>query len=276
MKKHKGQLSTVILIMVFIVGLSLLLYPTVSDYWNSFHQSRAIVSYMEAVAGIDDELYERYWEEARAYNEALAENGVRWHLSEEELEEYGRMLAVSDNGIMGYIEIPAISVYLPIYHGTGNAALQTGVGHLEGTSLPVGGEDTHAVISGHRGLPNAKLFTNLDKLTVGDTFLIYVLDETLTYEVDQILIVEPDDLSALRIEEGEDYCTLVTCTPYGVNTHRLLVRGHRIENQKQASAVRVTADAVELDTVLVASVVAVPILLLLLIILLAGTRRARR
>lgn len=271
MKKH---LPTIILILVFCTGLSLLLYPTVSDYWNSLHQSRAIVNYMETVADLDNGSYEALWAAAREYNANLAETGVRWTLTDAELAEYERQLNVTGSGVMGYIEIPSIDCSLPIYHGTSESVLQTAVGHLEGTSLPVGGESTHCVVSGHRGLPSAKLFTDLDKLVVGDTFLLRVLDETLTYEVDRILIVEPEDLSALTIEEGKDYCTLVTCTPYGVNTHRLLVRGHRIDNA-EASGVRVTADAVEMDRVLVASLVAAPILALLLIWMLVRTRRTR-
>lgn len=271
MKKH---LPTIILILVFCTGLSLLLYPTVSDYWNSLHQSRAIVNYMETVADLDNDSYEALWAAAREYNADLAETGVRWTLTDAELAEYERQLNVTGSGVMGYIEIPSIDCSLPIYHGTSESVLQTAVGHLEGTSLPVGGESTHCVVSGHRGLPSAKLFTDLDKLVVGDTFLLRVLDETLTYAVDRILIVEPEDLSALTIEEGKDYCTLVTCTPYGVNTHRLLVRGHRIDNV-EASGVRVTADAVEMDRVLVASLVAAPILALLLIWLLVRTRRTR-
>lgn len=275
MKKSKGRMSTIILVLIFIVGLSLLLYPTVSDYWNSLHQSRAIASYVEAIADIDNDVYETVWAEAQAYNAALAESGVRWSLSEEELEGYENLLSVTAGGIMGYIEIPDIDVYLPIYHGTSDAVLQVGVGHLEGTSLPVGGAGSHTVISGHRGLPSAKLFTNLDQLAQGDIFLLYVLDEILTYEVDQILIVEPDDLSALSIEEGKDYCTLVTCTPYGINTHRLLVRGHRVENQKTERTVRVSADAIQIEPVVVAPLVAVPILAVLLIILLIKTRRRK-
>lgn len=275
MKKSKGRLSTIILILVFIVGLSLLLYPTVSDYWNSLHQSRAIASYVEAIADIDNENYEKIWAEARNYNAALAQTGIKWKMTDEELEEYENMLALTDSGIMGYIEIPSINVYLPIYHGTSESVLQIGVGHLEGTSLPVGGEGTHSIVSGHRGLPSAKLFTNLDQLIEGDTFLLYVLDETLTYEVDRILIVEPDDLSALSIEEGKDYCTLVTCTPYGINTHRLLVRGHRIDNEENAQTVRVSADALQIEPVVVAPLVAVPMLLILLIVLLVKTRRRK-
>ena len=174
---------------------------------------------------------------------------------------------------MGYIEIPNLHLSLPIYHGTGDAVLQIAVGHLEWSSLPVGGEGTHCVLSGHRGLPSAKLFTNLDQLTAGDIFVIRVLDEVLTYEVDQILIVEPEDLSALTVEPGQDLCTLVTCTPYGINTHRLLVRGHRIENQSEA--IRVTADAIQIEPLIVAPLVALPLLLILFIILLASGPKKR-
>lgn len=271
MKYLKKHFSTIILILVFITGLSLLLYPTVSDYWNSFHQSRAIAGYAEAVNGIDDTDYQKIWDEAVAYNEKLLSGGNRWFLDEEEQKGYNSLLNISGNGVMGYIEIPKIDVSLPIYHGTDEGVLQIAVGHIAGSSLPVGGLGTHCVISGHRGLPSAKLFTNLDQMEKGDVFMLRVLDETLTYEVDQILIVEPDDISALEIIEGKDYCTLVTCTPYGVNTHRLLVRGHRIENQKDASSVRVTADAMQIDPVIVAPVVAVPMLLILLIVLLIST-----
>lgn len=270
----KTHSSTVVLVLVFLVGLSLLLYPTVSDYWNSLHQTRAIASYAETVANIDSETYEMLLEEARKYNSALAETGIRWNLSEKDKEEYNSLLRVSGSAMIGYIEITSIDVYLPIYHGTDDSVLRLGVGHLEGTSLPVGGESTHAVISGHRGLPSAKLFTDLDKLNEGDTFILRILDETLTYEVDQILIVEPEDVSTLKIEEGKDYCTLVTCTPYGINTHRLLVRGHRIENEK-AGSVRVTADAMQIETVLVAPIVAVPMLAVLLLVLLLKTRKKR-
>ena len=169
---------------------------------------------------------------------------------------------------MGYIEIPSIKVALPIYHGTEDTVLQHAIGHLEWSGLPVGGKGSHCVLSGHRGLPSAKLFTNLDKLAEGDTFILRVLDEALTYEVDQILIVEPQDVDALRIIDGGDYCTLVTCTPYGINTHRLLVRGHRVENTEEAHTVYVTADAMQIEPLLVAPAVAIPILLVLLVMLL--------
>ena len=265
MRKH---LSTILLLFILLIGLSLLLYPSVSDYWNSLHQTRAIATYAENVANLDNNQYDRLWEDARAYNQALPFRSNPYYLSEEQRAEYESLLDVSGLGVMGYIEIPEIDVSLPIYHGTEESVLQIAVGHLEWTSLPVGGESTHCVLSGHRGLPSAKLFTNLDKLQAGDIFLLRVLDEVLTYEVDQILIVEPQETGALRIEKGKDYCTLVTCTPYGINTHRLLVRGHRIDNIEEAKTVRVTADAIQIEPLLVAPVVAIPILLLLLILLL--------
>ena len=271
----KRNRSTIILVLIFLVGLSLLLYPSVSDYWNSFHQSRAIATYAEAVAQVDDTDYEKMWEDAQRYNETLLNKANRWNLSDEEWVEYYGLLNVSGNGIIGYIEIPQIKVSLPIYHGVDEAVLQIAVGHIEGSSLPTGGPGTHCVISGHRGLPSASLFTNLDELVEGDVFMMRILDETLTYEVDQIRIVEPTDLSSLEIEEGKDLCTLVTCTPYGINTHRLLVRGHRIENLETASNIRVTADAMQIDPVLVAPVVAVPILILLIIWILVYYRRKR-
>ena len=263
----KKRLPTVILILVFFTGLSLLLYPTVSDWWNSFHQSQAIAEYARDIDSMDNEAYEKLLSDARAYNERLPGQSNRFSLLEEDIREYNFLLDVSGTGIMGYIEIPEIKVSLPVYHGTSESVLSIAIGHIEGSSLPVGGESTHCVLSGHRGLPSAKLFSNLDKLAEGDTFLIRTLDETLTYEVDQIRIVEPQEISGLAIEEGKDYCTLVTCTPYGINTHRLLVRGHRIENTPQAQAVRVTSDAIQIDPILVAPIVALPMIVLLLILL---------
>ena len=275
MRGIKKHLSTIILVIVFVIGLCLLLYPTFSDYWNSFHQSRAIANYATEVADIDDEEYKTIWKDAVAYNETLPQHSYRWKLSEEEEQEYEGLLNIGGNGMMGYIEIPKIKVSLPIYHGTDEAVLQIAIGHIEGSSLPVGGESTHCVLSGHRGLPSAKLFSNLDQLEEGDTFIIRVLDEMLTYEVDQIRIVEPDELSDLEIVQGQDLCTLVTCTPYGVNTHRLLVRGHRVANQ-DTDSVRVTADAIQIEPIMVAPVVAAPMLLILLIYLLVSTRRKKR
>ena len=272
MEKKGNSLITILLVLIFFLGLSLLLYPTVSDYWNSRHQTRAIATYAEKVTNLDTDTYDQVWQDARTYNESLLTRSNTYLLSEEQKAEYQRLLDVSGLGIMGYVEIPEIDVSLPIYHGTEESVLQIAVGHLEWSSLPVGGESTHCILSGHRGLPSAKLFTNLDKLQVGDEFLLQVLDETLTYEVDQILIVEPHETDALRITEGEDYCTLVTCTPYGINTHRLLVRGHRIENAPEVRTVRVTADAVQIEPLIVAPIVAVPMLLLLLILLLLPKR----
>lgn len=260
MKKHK---STIILILIFCIGLSLLLYPTASDYWNSFHQSRAIAEYAESVADINKEKYEELYEGARVFNESLVGKNKVLQLTEEETEAYNSLLNVTSSGIMGYVDIPKIKCTLPIYHGTSEAVLQIAVGHLEGSSFPIGGESTHCVISGHRGLPSARLFTDLDKLAEGDVFLLQTLNNTMTYEVDQIRIVEPTDISNLTIEEGKDYCTLITCTPYGINTHRLLVRGHRIANANGEA--HVTADAIQIDTTLVALTVAVPLLVLMLL-----------
>ncbi len=272
----KGSLSTVLLVLIFFVGLSLLLYPTVSDYWNTLHQSRAITQYAEQVANLEGERYQQLLRAAQDYNQTLRAKPDRYTISDAEHAEYETMLNVSGNGIIGYIEIPAINCSLPIYHGTDESVLQIAVGHIEGSSLPVGGAATHCVLSGHRGLPSARLFTDLDKLANGDTFVLRVLDETLTYEVDQIRIVEPYEMDALEIEDGKDYCTLVTCTPYGINSHRLLVRGHRVENQEQAHTVRVTADAMQIEPIIVAPLVAVPMLLFLLLVLLLSTRKNKR
>jgi len=268
--KKKG--STIILILIFITGLAVMAYPTVSDYWNSFHSSRAIMSYTEAVSGMTDEEYDRLYTAAAAYNNRIRNRANPFLVSDEEKADYESLLNVGGNGIMGYIEIPSIKVSLPIYHGTSESVLQVAVGHLEWTSLPVGGTSTHCVLSGHRGLPSAKLFTDLDRLVEGDRFLLYILDEVLTYEVDQILIVLPEDVSALQLADGQDYCTLVTCTPYGINTHRLLVRGHRVETEEAAREIRVTADAVQIEPLFVAPIVAVPILLALIGMLFADDK----
>lgn len=274
MKKKTGSPITLLLILILLAGVSLLLYPTVSDYWNSFHQSRAIASYAEQVAKIDPDTYKQLWADAQAYNRSLIGKVGRYDMTDEERAKYESLLNVSGNGIIGYIEIPSIKCSLPIYHGTDEVILQIAVGHIEGTSLPVGGSGTHCVLSGHRGLPSARLFTDLDKMVEGDTFMMRVLDETLTYEVDQIRIVLPDEMDDLEIEEGKDYCTLVTCTPYGINSHRLLVRGHRVENQEEAQATRVTSDAIQIEPLIIAPIVALPMLLALLIVLLvSGTKK---
>ena len=249
--KPKRSASTVALIALLVVGLSLLLYPTVSNIWNSFHQSQAITDYTEEVADMDTDQYDKMWEQAEEYNSTLAQNADRFQMNNSERAEYENLLNVSDTGMMGYIQIPSLGVSMPIYHGTDEAVLQVGAGHLEGSSLPTGGMGTHCALSGHRGLPSSKLFTDIDKLKEGDLFILSVLDRTLTYEVDQILTVDPYDMDALAIDPDEDYCTLVTCTPYGINTHRLLVRGHRVANRVVAEN-----EDFEISPVLVAGIVA--------------------
>lgn len=273
MKRKANHITTIVLVLILLVGLSLLLYPSVSDYWNSFHSSRAISAYAEDVANLDEAQYEEMWSAARAYNRALAERSTNFALSDAQKEEYEKLLDISGVGIMGYLEIPELNMSLPIYHGTEESVLQIAAGHLEWSSLPVGGESSHCVISGHRGLPSAKLFTDLDKLQEGDVFVLRVLDEVLTYEVDQIRVVEPSQVSDLEIVEGSDLCTLVTCTPYGINTHRLLVRGHRIENIQDSQTIRVTSDAMQIEPLIVAPIVATPVLLLLLVLLLLPKRK---
>jgi sortase A len=273
-KKKKFSFSTAILLLIMLVGVSVLLYPTVSDYYNSFHQSRAIASYNEAVAALDETDYDALFAQAADYNAQLRKLAYPF-LDYEELEEaYYAALDVAGNGIIGYITIPRISVELPIYHGTSDAVLNVAAGHLEGSSLPIGGESTHAVISAHRGLPSAKLFTNLDELQVGDTFTITVLNQVTTYQVDQILIVEPTQMDALNVSAGEDYVTLMTCTPYGINTHRLLVRGTRIENA--ADELVITGEAVKIPSYIVMPAVMIPILFLLLLVLLFRYRKKPR
>lgn len=277
-KLKKINISTIILILIFLVGLSLLLYPTISDYWNSFHQSRAIAKYTEQVAELNNDLYKQLWEDAAAYNERLLTKLNRYKMTSEEKAEYESLLNVSGNGIIGYIEIEKIDCSLPVYHGTAESALQIAAGHIEGTSLPVGGASTHCVISGHRGLPRAKLFTNLDRLVEGDTFELHILDEILTYEVDQISVVEPDEVEKLEIEEGKDYCTLVTCTPYGINTHRLLVRGHRVANREKPEEETIVSETVQEETKAGFSIiplVAVLIFIILVILLLIRICRRR-
>ena len=273
MKKHG---STILLLLVFFIGLSLLLYPTIADWWNSFHQSRAVASYVEQIAKMDDDQYDEIWSAAWDYNHSLVDRPNDFLLSEEQRERYNALLDIGDNGIMGYIEVPKINIVYPIYHGTGEAVLQVAIGHLDWTSLPVGGEGSHCVISGHRGLPSARLFTDLDQMEVGDTFLLRVLDEVLTYEVDQIKIVLPHETDDLLIQAGEDLCTLTTCTPYGINSHRMLIRGHRIETAEVKAVRRVTADAVQIEPLLVAPFVAAPILLILLIVLLIPKPQKKR
>ena len=272
MKKNR---SNIVLILIFLVGLSVMLYPTVSDYVNQKNQSRAVASYSEEVENLSDVDYQAYFDAADDYNRRLAETPDAFYRPEE-VSGYADTLDVSGTGIMGYITISKIGVELPVYHGTSDGVLQVAAGHLEGSSLPVGGAGTHAVISAHRGLPSAKLFTNLDELEVGDTFTITVLDRVLTYEVDQISIVLPTETDLLQPVEGKDYVTLMTCTPYGINTHRLLVRGKRIENAENQKHIRVTADALRIEPIIVAPALAVPMLLVMLVVMLAVPRLRKR
>ena len=269
----KTHLSTILLFLALLAGVSLLLYPSLSNYWNSMHATQVVNDYAKDVQKLDHTQYDRMLRDAESYNQSLLHRESDYVLTDEQGSQYTSLLAIDDSGIMGYIEISSIGVSLPIYHGTSDGVLQHAVGHLDWTSLPVGGASTHCVLSGHRGLPSAKLFTDLDRLAGGDTFVIRVLDEVLTYEVDQILIVEPADVSALTIEDGKDLCTLVTCTPYGINSHRLLVRGHRVESQAETQATRVTSDAIQIEPLIVAPIVALPILLVLLIILLVPGKK---
>ena len=266
-----NRMTTALLFFLLILGIAILLYPTVSDYYNSFHQSRAIASYVQQMEEMDESIYDAEWEEAARYNAQLMDLEMRFVMDDEQREWYERVLDITGTGIMGYIEIPKIDCSLPLYHGTSESVLQIAVGHIEGTSVPGGGPATHMVFSGHRGLPSAKLFTDLDKLEIGDMFVIRSLNQVFTYEIDQVLIVLPYELDALAIDPEQDYCTLVTCTPYGVNTHRLLVRGHRTENVEMERLVKVVNDAQQIDQVIVAGVVAAPMLTILLIWMLIVT-----
>ena len=276
MKKKKGNFTTLLLILVLLAGLSLLLYPSVSDYWNSFHKTRAIATYAEEVANLNQDQYDEIWAAAESYNASLTDRVNAYLLSDAQKEEYQQILNVSGLGVMGYIEIPSIDCSLPIYHGTEESVLQIAVGHLEWSSLPVGGESTHCVLSSHRGLPSAKLFTNLDKLQTGDIFMLRVLDNVLTYEVDQISIVLPTEIDQLLPTEGMDYVTLMTCTPYGINTHRLLVRGKRVETTESQKHIRVAADAFRIEPIIVAPILAIPMLLAALVGVLVAPHLRKR
>ncbi len=259
-RRRRGpSLSTVILVVILLAGVCILLYPSVSDWWNSMHATRAIAGYVTAVEDLSGEEKERMLEAARRYNAALTD-GVDYDLTEEEYAEYLSLLDIGGTGIMGYVQISAIGVNLPVYHSVDEAVLQIAVGHIPGSSLPVGGERSHSVLSGHRGLPSAKLFSDLDQMQEGDVFTLNVMDQTITYMVDQIRIVLPEETDDLAIQAGKDYCTLVTCTPYGINTHRMLVRGRRIENI--AGEVVVVAEAVRIPTYVVIPAVGIPLLFL--------------
>ncbi len=268
------KLSTVLLIATFVAGLSLLLYPTVSNYWNTLHASRAVATYVDAVQNMGEDKRREMLQKAIDYNKSLTSDNQRLTISSARRQEYESILDVDGNGMIGYIEIPNVNITLPVYHGTNDDVLQIAVGHLDWTSLPVGGTSTHCVLSGHRGLPSAKLFTNLDQVKEGDTFVIRVLDEVLTYEVDQIRIVEPAAVDDLMIENGKDYCTLVTCTPYGVNSHRLLVRGHRVENESES--IRVTSEAIQIEPLIVAPAIAIPTLIIIFVLLIASSNKKKK
>lgn len=272
----KKRYTNFLLILVLIVGISLLLYPSVSDYWNSFHQTRAIASYEDSIAVMDTGKFDALREEARAYNAGLIRRENPYHVGEEQRALYESLLNPNGDGLMGYVEIPRIKCSIPLYHGTEEGVLQIALGHLDWTSLPVGGESSHCAVSGHRGLPSARLFTDLDQMAVGDEFYLHILDETLTYQVDQILVVEPHETEELLIVEGMDLCTLITCTPYGVNSHRMLVRGHRVEGPAKILKVRITADALQVEPLLVACVLSVPVLLLFLLLMALDDRYQRR
>ncbi len=273
-KKKSGNASTIILVAIFFVGLSVLLYPTISDFWNEKRQSQAIINYDDLIVNLTPEDYSENFKKADDYNKKIKAMSTPFISHTSIADEYYSTLDVNGNGMMGYITIDKIKVQLPIYHGTSDQVLNSAVGHVEGSSLPVGGKSTHSVLSAHRGLPSAKLFTNLDKLAVGDTFTIRILDRTITYQVDQILIVLPQKIDDLYIEEGEDYCTLVTCTPYGINTHRMLVRGTRIENIEPDRVINVITEAYQIDPLIVTPAVAAPMLGLLLVILLVRSGKS--
>lgn len=273
MKKH---LPTIILIAVFVLGFGILMYPTFANYWNSKTQTRAIAAYDERMAVLQTEDYSAIWEAAEEYNKELAARGRFMSLNEEELEVYNSLLDPIDTGMMGYIVIDKINVRLPIYHTVDEGVLQIAAGHLPESSLPTGGIGNHIALSGHRGLPSALLFTDLDQLIVGDTFVLNIMDRTLTYEVDQIKIVLPEEVGDLEIVPGEDYCTLITCTPYGVNSHRMLIRGTRTANALGQVDIHVPTDARQIDRLYVAIAIAVPILLVLFIILMVTTSKRAR
>lgn len=271
-KKH---ISTIIIALIFLAGLGFLLYPTVSNLWNRSHQSRAIATYTKQVEKLDDSQNKEMLKAARKYNKSLLKKSDHWKLSKKDKKKYESLLDVSGTGIMGYIEVPKIDCSLPIYHGTDEGALQIAIGHLEGSSLPVGGKSTHCVLSGHRGLPSARLFTDLDQMEEGDVFVLNVLGRKLAYEVDQIKVVLPDEMSDLEIVQGKDLCTLVTCTPYGINTHRLLVRGHRTKYIEE-TVVRVQKEAEKKETGIWLLAGGGAVFLIIIIIVVVKRRRKRR
>ncbi len=275
-KKKSGLTSTIVLVAIFFIGLCVLLYPTISDFWNEKRQSKAIMNYDELLVDLTPEDFAEYFEKADNYNRKLRRMNAPMSGYSALEKEYYSTLDINGDGMMGYITIEKIKVQLPIYHGTSAKVLNSAVGHVEGTSLPVGGENTHAVLSAHRGLPSAKLFTNLDKVEVGDVFTVTILDRTITYQVDQIRVVLPNKTEDLQIQKGEDFCTLVTCTPYGINTHRMLVRGTRIENIEEAKKINVITEAYLVDPFIVTPAVAAPMLGGLLIFLMVKSSKEKK
>lgn len=232
----RSVLETVFMILFFAAGIGLMVYPHFSDWWNDLHQSKAIATYERATRNLSGEEKQAMWDKACAFNEELLTFPDRYHMTDEERQEYEDTLDVSGTGIMGYIEIAEQGIYLPIYHDTSEGVLQIATGHLAGSSLPVTTDTMHCVITGHTGLPSAELFTNIDRMKEGDTFKLIVLGRVITYEVDQISVVLPSEVQNLQIEDGKNYCTLVTCTPYGINTHRLLVRGRWVSTELEEDA----------------------------------------
>lgn len=260
----KGKKVTIILLIVFFIGLCVLLYPSISSYWNSKTQSEAILDYEKMLASYTPEDFTAMFDIAREYNEALSALDFPLHEYKSLEDQYYQTLDISGTGMMGYISVPKINQELPIYHGTGEEVLSVAVGHLQGSNLPIGGESTHCVVSAHRGLPTATLFTYLDRMEIGDAFTFTILDRTFTYEVDQIRIVEPEDTTLLQAELGKDYCTMLTCTPYGINTQRLLVRGHQVDTSQERN-LYISNEAYRIDTLIVTPFVALPIIAVLLI-----------
>ena len=291
-KKKSHRVSNLVLVLILLTGAAIMAYPAFSEYWNSLHQSRAIMGYAQRVAELTNEEYESIWSSALDYNERLPDLPNRWLVDHDEdlKADYETQLNADGTGNMGFITIPKINVNLPVYHGTSDSVLQTSIGHIAGTSLPAGSAHTdeedflvpdfasHCVLSGHRGLPSARLFSDLDAMEVGDVFYLTILDQTLTYQVDDITVIVPEDSSPLVIFPGKDYCTLMTCTPYGINTHRLLVRGVRVENDKELLEVRVTADALKIDPIYVVPFIAGPVLFLMIlwVVIFAGGKKKSR
>ena len=264
MKNATNKMFTLILLIVFFIGLSVMLYPAVSQYWNARVQSKAVIDYDRLMQSMSQEDYTAELEKANDYNRRLADLPFPLRDYPQLGDDYETVANAGGTGIMGYISIDKLQLEIPIYHGASDEVLNIACGHFEGSSLPVGGASTHSVIMAHRGLPHAKLFTNLDKMQVGDTFTINTLGQELTYEVVQVKIVLPDDVSDVQIVKGEDYCTLVTCTPYGINSHRLLVQGTRIETVRHRE-IYITSDAFLVDRIIVTPVVALPILFALIV-----------